>query len=52
MTAISRVRREDEQAARQAAMVDMKTLYQINQRWNLPGVNAFLLQKQKELTDW
>ncbi len=52
MTAISRVGREDDPAVRQAAMAKMRTLYQINQRWNLPGVNAFLLQKQKELTDW
>jgi len=52
MTSLGRVSRQDDEATRQAAINDMKTLYRINQRWNLPGINEFILQKQKELMGW
>lgn len=52
MTDISRVMAGDEEAARRAAIGKMEILYRINQRWNLPGINEFILRKQKELTGW
>ncbi len=52
VTDISRVSRGDDDATRQAAIENMKKLYRINQRWNLPGVREFILKKQKELMGW
>lgn len=52
MADISSVSAEDDEATRQAAVKNMIKLYQINKRWNLPGINEFLVQKQKELKGW
>jgi hypothetical protein len=52
MTGISRVSRDDDEATRKAALEQMKQLYRINQRWNLPGIQSFIVKKQKELMGW
>lgn len=52
MADISSVSAEDDEATRQAAVNNMIKLYQINKRWNLPGINEFLVRKQKELKGW
>lgn len=52
MTDISRVSRDDDETTRQAAIEQMQKLYQINQRWNLPGIKDFIFRKQKELMGW
>jgi bifunctional N-acetylglucosamine-1-phosphate-uridyltransferase/glucosamine-1-phosphate-acetyltransferase GlmU-like protein len=52
MTDISRVTAEDDETARRTALGNMEKLYRINQRWNLAGINEFILRKQKELSGW
>lgn len=52
MNDISSVSAGDDEGRRQAALKNMIKLYQINKRWNLPGINEFLVRKQKELKGW
>ena len=52
MTDIGRVSAGDDDATRRAAIGNMEKLYRINQRWNLSGINEFILRKQKELSGW
>ncbi|MFO8048206.1 MAG: hypothetical protein R6U29_04160 [Desulfosudaceae bacterium] len=52
MTDISRVTARDDETTRQNAINHMQTLYNINQRWNLPGITDFIRKKQKELLGW
>lgn len=52
MADINRVTREDDKITRQTAIEQMKQLYQINLRWNLPGIKEFIVNKQKELMGW
>ncbi|MEW6077292.1 MAG: hypothetical protein AB1724_05745 [Thermodesulfobacteriota bacterium] len=52
MTDIGRVTAGDDESSRRTAIGNMEKLYRINLRWNLAGVNEFILRKQKELSGW